>query len=250
MEAPSGAKGDEVLTVNGQRVIRAAIALAGLALAALSPAQAAWQVFYHQDGRTVNNLAQAEALIAQTAPVAFQELAVRDISDLASARSRGRFDAGTTTLVPLSNRNHFAVYAVTEFVIPVAGLYTFLLHSDDGARLRLNGASIIQFSNPRSPGDSFSASQYLTAGKHHLDVVYFEQAGEAVLEVAIAAGTFTSFNAAAFSLIVASAPEPQVWMLMILGFVAVATRAKMGRVAPTRLWTPAQRTPVRVPVRA
>ncbi len=234
----------------GIRVLRAAIALAGLAVAALSPAQAAWQVFYHQDGRTVNNLAQAEALIAQTAPVAFQELEVLDISDLASARSRGRFDAGTTTLVPLSNRNHFAVYAVSEFIIPVAGLYTFLLHSDDGARLRLNGAPIIQFSNPRAPGDSFSASQFLTAGRHALDVVYFEQAGEAVLEVAIAAGSLTSFNASAFSLIVASAPEPQVWMLMIIGFIAVAARAKMQRAAPSNRWARVQTVPVMVAVRA
>lgn len=237
--------------MNGKWVFRAIIALSGLAFSALAPANAAWQVFYHQQsGRTINNLAQAEALIAQTAPVAFQELEVLDISDLATARSRGRFDAGTTTLVPLSNRNHFAVYAVSEFVIPVAGLYTFLLHSDDGARLRLNGSTIIQFSRPRSPGDSFSAGQFLTAGRHLLDVVYFEQAGEAALEVALAAGSLTSFNANAFSLIVASAPEPQVWILMILGFIAVAARAKIGRAAPTRLWAPAQVAPVRVPVRA
>ena len=212
--------------LNAARVVLANAMAFLFALAAASgPAQARYSVYYYQDGRTLQNLSDADALIASTAPVATQTLDVLDISDFSSARSQGRFGGAASTPVPLANRDNFAIYAVTGFDVAIGGDYTFLLHSDDGARIVVDGVTIVEFANPRPPRDSFSTLVNLTPGRHLIEVTYFERRGEAALEVGVAPGLATAFSPSAFSL-VASAPEPNAWAFMMLGFGLIANRMK------------------------
>ncbi len=201
-----------------------AAAFAGFAASA---AHAAFSVYYYQDGRTLNSLADADALIAETDAVATQRLDEIDISDYRTTRAEGRF-RDATTMVPLDVAENFAIYAVGAFEVETAGEYTFLLHSDDGARASVNGDVIAEFSRPRAPGDTFSSPVYLEAGRHTVELTYFERRIEATLEFAYAQGAFDAFSPSAFSL-VSSAPEPATWSLMIAGFALCAARLKAGR---------------------
>ncbi|MGF1543952.1 MAG: PA14 domain-containing protein [Parvularculaceae bacterium] len=216
--------------MNGNLQIKRTVRVGAIACAfalACSPAAARFSVFYHQDGRNLRNVDDAAALIAETDAVAVQQLDHINISDFRSTRSEGRFSDGTTA-APLANRDNFAVYAVGRFDVADAGDFTFLLHSDDGARLTVNGEVVAEFFGQRAPRDTFSAPVFLDAGRHLVEIVYFEHRGEAALELGIAPGAVTTFSSSAFSL-VGTAPEPAAWLMMLVGFAGVANRLKARR---------------------
>ena len=202
-------------------------------LCALSPAKAEFTIYYYQDGRTLNSVADAEALIASTAPVAVQTSSIINIRD--ANTNSGHF-RGDSTVVPLTNQNNYAVFATGTFFVPVAGDHTFNIHSDDGYSLSVDGSVVSSFSNPRPPRDTTDAFIYLDQGYHQLDVVYYERTGRARLEVSMAAGNFTNFasGASSFGLAVGTSPEPSQWALMITGFILTAARLKAVRRAGNR----------------
>lgn len=192
-------------------------------MAALSPAHAAFSIFYYQDGRRLNNLAAAEALIGSTAPVAFQESEILNIRE--TNTNNGNF-VGQSSIVPLSNQSNYAVYAVGSVFFDQTGDYTFNVFSDDGFSLSVDGVVVSSFANPRAPRSSTQSNITLTSGFHDIEVVYYERAGRAALEVSHAFGNFSSFDSSAFNVTVSSAPEPSQWALMITGFLGVAFQLK------------------------
>ena len=81
----------------------------------------------------------------------------------------------------ISNTDNFSA-RFTSVQTFAAGTYTFTLNSDDGIRMYIDGALLIdKFTNRVLTTDTFSSA--LTAGPHTLTVEYVEFTGEAILQV-------------------------------------------------------------------
>ena len=96
--------------------------------------------------------------------------------------------------------NDFAIRATGTIVIPEAGTWTFGTNSDDGARLRIDGVTVINDDSLHAPANRFG-QRTLTAGTHEIELVFFERGGGAEVELFAAKGSYSSFNATAFRLI-------------------------------------------------
>ncbi|MCK4981280.1 MAG: hypothetical protein KAS17_00080, partial [Victivallaceae bacterium] len=67
--------------------------------------------------------------------------------------------------------------------IPTSGSYTFYLNSDDGSKLWIDGALIVNNDGVKTSPAEASGSTNLDAGKHHVNVGYFHRTGSPVLDV-------------------------------------------------------------------
>ena len=80
--------------------------------------------------------------------------------------------------------DNFTVRWSGEVEAPVTGSYVFSTTGDDGMRLKLNGATIIDDWNYHAPTDTFSAAVVLTAGKRvPITVEYLEAGGGALAQL-------------------------------------------------------------------
>ncbi len=118
-----------------------------------------------------------------------------------SGGSAGRFSL--EQLFPYTDT--FAARITGEFEVESDGAYTFGTNSDDGVRLRVNGADVIVDDSLHGPEDRFGTVN-LTAGTHSFELVFFENTGGAALELFMAPGTYSSFSGV-FSLLT-PAPLP------------------------------------------
>jgi len=124
------------------------------------------------------------------------------------------------------NSNPFPGNARTQFLVTVTGTFlsaggdnTFRLLHDDGVRFSVNGDTLIDFVNPTAPRTSF-ANAALNSGVNYLDIVFFENRGQAVLELASATGAgVRSRNN--FELLASAVPEPSTWLMMMVGFALI-----------------------------
>ena len=89
----------------------------------------------------------------------------------------GGFDAGVTKL-----KEHFGLRFDGHIQIPVDGNYLFLIHSDDGSKLYLDGKVVIDNDGVHA-GQQKRKAMMMTAGLHTVAVEYFEQAGGEELKV-------------------------------------------------------------------
>ena len=67
-----------------------------------------------------------------------------------------------------------------------AGSYTFTATADDGIRVYLDGALVIDQWRDQSP-TTYTATRQVTAGNHELKVEYYERGGGAVARVSVTA---------------------------------------------------------------
>lgn len=89
--------------------------------------------------------------------------------------------------------NDFAIRATGTITIPNSGTWSFGINSDDGARLRIGGETVINDDTLHAPRDTIRRAN-LTAGDHDLELVFFERGGGAEVELFAAEGIHTSFN--------------------------------------------------------
>ncbi|RPH35276.1 hypothetical protein EHM92_06460, partial [bacterium] len=84
---------------------------------------------------------------------------------------------------PLKAREDGWALAYTGYVeVPVDGLYSFFVNSDDGSKLFIGGALVV--SNDGSHGAmERSGDIVLKAGKHAMELLYFEDTGDERLDV-------------------------------------------------------------------
>lgn len=202
------------------------IAVILLFLTGNGPASAAFSVYYYQDGRPVDNMADVQALMNETAPVATE---TSDTLAVTTSNTNAGHFISDQTAVPLAVQDNFAVFATGQFYIASTGDYTFNTFSDDGFSFNIDGSFASSYVNPRAPSDTTTKNIYLTQGYHTLDLLYYEQRGQAVLELSYAKGNFNNFNPGRFDLLVSSAPEPSQWALIAAGFVMTAFRLKQLR---------------------
>ncbi len=64
-----------------------------------------------------------------------------------------------------------------------AGSYDIRIHSDDGFRLMVDGSVIGQFDSIRSPGQDLVTNVSLSGGLTPIEILYWDQGGEAVLHI-------------------------------------------------------------------
>jgi mono/diheme cytochrome c family protein len=81
-----------------------------------------------------------------------------------------------------SLKDHFALRFDGHIQIPSDGNYLFLLHSDDGAKLYIDGKLIVDNDGVHAPQQKRKQMQ-VKAGLHTVAVEYFEQAGQEELKV-------------------------------------------------------------------
>jgi len=162
-----------------------------------------------QSTGTINNLATADALLGGSG-VASQTTAtgVDVINYINSAGGGGNGRYGDDREFPngTGNRNDFAISVMGTLNVIQPGTYTFGHNTDDGGRLRINGADVFVNDVLAGPHDAFGTVT-LTAGQHALDYVYFERGGGAEVELFVAQGAHTSYNGN-FQLLTFAIPEP------------------------------------------
>ncbi|MDO3388299.1 PA14 domain-containing protein [Gilvimarinus sp. SDUM040013] len=83
-------------------------------------------------------------------------------------------------LGPLGWSEHFFADIVSRFVVEEEGRYRFLVGSDDGFRLAIDGRVLCQYATDR-PFRKQSCYQSLGAGEHTLELNYFQGYGNAGL---------------------------------------------------------------------
>lgn len=107
----------------------------------------------------------------------------------------------------------FAIKVTGTINIPEAGYWTFAFGSDDGFRVTIRGHGILEKSNSadlRCLETTLHKVDFQEPGEYYIRLVWFSRGyanapnDVAGLEVSIAQGEYTSFNAAAFKLLRAS----------------------------------------------
>jgi len=92
------------------------------------------------------------------------------------------FDWGRGSPAPSVPVGSFSVRWSGRLTIPRDGSYAFAVRADDGVRLYVDGALLIDEWH-LTRGDTYTASRTLTAGQHGVVVEYFQAAGEAYVRV-------------------------------------------------------------------
>jgi pimeloyl-ACP methyl ester carboxylesterase len=173
-----------------------------LSLVAFSfSARADWLVRTYRDGSAVNGLADADRLITNTAPIATGTIPQTDLLGFNSGEGTGHFSLNYPVPgIPQSQAtDNYAVQVTGLLLVPASGNYTFALNTDDGGRLRIDGANIITDDVRSPPHDSPYVTVSLSAGSHAAELTWFNEAGGvngggAEGEAFWAAGTFSGFN--------------------------------------------------------
>ncbi|OHB79442.1 MAG: hypothetical protein A2W31_01295, partial [Planctomycetes bacterium RBG_16_64_10] len=141
---------------------------------------------------TIADLASADALLAGTA-AAVLDKTMTGVPRINYLQSVGDGHFGTNESFPFGGGNDFVIRATTTLVIDVDGTYTFGINSDDGSRLRIDGADVIVSDWVGSRNDYFG-TVFLPAGAHELELVKFQRSGAATVELFWAPGTQTAFG--------------------------------------------------------
>ena len=103
-------------------------------------------------------------------------------------------------LPPGNGGDNYVIVANGNIVIPVAGVYTFGINSDDGSQLLIDDNEIIRDDAFHAPQTTIG-SVNLTAGSHSFRVVMFEGGGGDCVEFFAAPGAFTNFDPQVFRLV-------------------------------------------------
>ena len=91
-------------------------------------------------------------------------------------------DGASFSLAPRLRDDNFAMRFRATLRTPLAGSYTFFTASDDGSKLFINGNLIVSNDGLHSTLER-QGTVTLTAGVHDIEVQYFEQAADQVLQV-------------------------------------------------------------------
>jgi uncharacterized protein YraI len=160
------AEGDE--TMSGRKLAFTGVLLVSVALLALTAALSAAPA----DEFGTNWTAQYFSNISlQGAPV-FTEVLPAGINQ----------DWGSGSPNPAVPADNFSARFTSSQIFPAAGTYQFVITSDDGARVIIDGAVVYDQFVPRArTTDSFQVT--LTGGVHSLVVEYFDSIDQAIISV-------------------------------------------------------------------
>ncbi|WP_377162888.1 putative Ig domain-containing protein [Prosthecobacter fluviatilis] len=141
---------------------------------------------------SVGTLAAADAVLAGTNRTSNWTGSASTISYNSSGAGGGHY---TDTDFPAGPGDNFALKATGIITIPTAGAWTFATNSDDGARVKIDGTTVINDDTQHATTDKFGTVT-LTAGTHVIELVFFELAGGEAIELFAAPGTLSTFSSA------------------------------------------------------
>ena len=96
--------------------------------------------------------------------------------------------------------DNFVTRSIATITIPLAGVWTFGVNSDDGFGLSI-GSFKMAFTLSRGPDDTLQSFVIPTAGDYPLELVQFQGGGGAGLELFAARGSFGAWDAVNFHLV-------------------------------------------------
>ncbi len=105
-----------------------------------------------------------------------------DFSALEPA-SKGVIESGVFDLAPLKRRTDYGVRFDGVLHIEKPGRYTFMLNSDDGSRLFVDGAMVTEWDGVHGGGKARTGEVELTAGPHDLRLDFFQGGGGQLLQL-------------------------------------------------------------------
>jgi hypothetical protein len=168
------------------------------------------------DRSPMTTLAQADAAIASGPATMTFHASVIEFDDLGDT-TRGLFDINNNW--GITPPDTFAVRVTGLFNIATAGVYTFGINHDDGARLMIDGlASLTASADNAVDNRTTTVTGTFAAGLHSVHIVYFETGGGASLEFFGKAGNASSTNPWA---LVASVPTPGTLALAGLALIGM-----------------------------
>ncbi len=113
---------------------------------------------------------------------AYFELAMERTTPLLSATPL-RSDIANVIEIPTDARaEQFGLRYQGDLVVPANDVYRFVLGSDDGAQLYIDGKLVVDRDGLQSPGDT-SADVALARGVHRIDLRYFQGGGDRLLQL-------------------------------------------------------------------
>jgi len=95
----------------------------------------------------------------------------------------GSLPAGRIDLTPATRESAFGFVFEGELRVPASGEYSFVLASDDGARLTIGGEVVIEHNGRRHRNERVTGRAMLEAGLTPLRVEYFDIDGNPTLEL-------------------------------------------------------------------
>jgi len=114
--------------------------------------------------------------------VAFERDRFVRVGDIQGAKTVDRFTAATIGLDRRPRDEHFALRFEGFVRVPQDGLYIFELESDDGSRLEIGNATVVDNDGPHERR-SVKGGVALAAGWHPIRVDYFNAGGERVFRL-------------------------------------------------------------------
>lgn len=154
------------------------------------------QVAAHPDFGGVDSIATCEALLAlpKDHPNILSEATaiVPRINHLGDGDD-GNY--GANLELPNGVAEPYALKATGVITIPAAGDYVFGLNSDDGGRIKIDGAAVMIDDSNHGPEDHLSAPVRLTAGSHTVEIIMWEGGGGDCVEFFAKAGRDTTWDA-------------------------------------------------------
>lgn len=83
-------------------------------------------------------------------------------------------DPPLISIAPATRPDHFGFVFTGTLIVPADGQYEFVLDSDDGSRLLIDGQKLIEYDGIHGLGGARKASLKLTQGRHPLRLEYFQ----------------------------------------------------------------------------
>ncbi|MBI4601451.1 MAG: CotH kinase family protein [Planctomycetes bacterium] len=140
--------------------------------------------YYAQRSSPYGDIDDAEGFLRNPAG------AVRTLSTThatVSRRTEGGGEIFPTTPFPspwnAGSVNNLAARYTGYIHVPSAGSRTFGVNSDDGFRLRLNGAVVAEYPPPRGPGVTTGAYGFPAAGSYPIELTWYENGGGDIVQL-------------------------------------------------------------------
>jgi hypothetical protein len=129
-------------------------------------------------------LRPADAAAGLVNGLAFQHFHGRwdKLPDFASLKPTATGNIETFGLGPYTGKEGFAMRYTGYIDIPADGIYAFYVQSDDGSRLTIGDAVVVDNDGLHASVERRGFAS-LRAGKHRIGVAYFQGPGDAVLKV-------------------------------------------------------------------
>lgn len=149
----------------------------------------AFDVVFIQGDAEVDTLAKAQNLVDNVEQFDHYSLEVDRLS-FSSGGSNHQSLFGTA--LPFEYVDNFVMQATRTIYVPESAEYNFVVRSDDGSQLKVNGEVVITDDETHPPKNN-QVVLYLSEGLHTVEILYFDYIGGATVEFMAAKGGQDAF---------------------------------------------------------